>query len=566
MRVSDYQAFVNDSDQFKDRSRPERLDIALYGLAGEIGSIAAAIKKRLLGSKEASWQVTNDEIVEELGDAFWYCFQLAEILRPGHEVNILALDTQNRRSEIGADDDRARLIRGVLTPERSTQFLEAAQTFPSDASEITFDAYQELAFLTARTSEAMLVEVCLAVLWQLNAELLRQNLPPIERELNKKLPDRDMNDVLGEIIWHLSALASLYQLKLSDIVGRNASKIEGRRDRSQRTPLHDHSDKPAEQLPRKFEIAFVTLGNNHARLYYEGRRLGDPLTDNSYDDDGYRYHDVMHLANAAVLGWSPVLRKLLGKKRKSDPKIDEVEDGARAQIVEEAVIKAIHAEGMRLARLEAGEQPEQARLFPNRNDISFRFLRLIRTFVADLEAKDNLFWEWEDTIYVGHEMFHRLRQEGQGTITVDLNHQSLAFRPEVCIDINGSVAAFGSAVVSFAAAEADLRALLTKVERERTSFPDEESIRTHIARKCAILDALGFGDKPEPPHSSLDVTPLDMHRISVRGKGVVGQALRQRNIVRFRTTLARSSTALHCTALGMADTKDYLITHQAQLI
>lgn len=552
MRVSDYQQFVQESDQFRDRAPSERLDIALYGLAGEVGSVVAAIKKRLLGKKESNWQLTNEEIEEELGDAFWYCFQLAEILSADRTFNILTHDIDHLRAEIGAENARAQRIEGVLTPERSQKFLDAARHFPRDASDIEFDSYQALAFLTARTGNATLVEVCLAVLWQLNAELLRQKLPEIERELNRMLPDRAMNDVLGEVIWHLSALASIYSLRLSDILKRNIEKVGARR-RGTRTPLHDDGNKPAEQLPRQFEIAFVTLGDDRARMYYGGKRLGDPLTDNSYEDDGYRYHDVMHLANVAVLGWSPVLRKLLGKKRRSDPKIDEVEDGARAQIVEEAVIKAIHSEGIHLARLEQGEEAERARLFPDRNDISFRFLRLIRTFVSDLEAKDNLFWEWEEAIFAGHDMFHRLRTEGQGTITVDMDKQSLAFRPEVCIDINGSVAAFGSAVVPFSVTESELRAFLTRVETERAQFADIESLRVQIVRKRAILDALGFGDQTDALHSALDVTPLDAHRISVRGTSVVQRALRQRHIVRFRTTLARSGNAIHCTALGMAD-------------
>ncbi len=552
MLVSEYQRFVIESDQFEDRSHSDRLDIALYGLAGEVGSVVAAIKKRLLGKKESNWQLTNEEIEEELGDAFWYSFQLAEILSADRSVNILTHDIDHLRAEIGAENVRARRIEGVLTPERSQRFLDEARDFPRDAGEIEVDSYQVLAFLTARTGDATLVEVCLAVLWQLNAELLRQKLPEIERELNRTLPDRDMNDVVGEVIWHLSALASIYSLSLSDILKRNMEKVGARR-RGARTPLFDDGFKPAEQLPRQFEIAFVTLGDDRARMYYKGKRLGDPLTDNSYEDDGYRYHDVMHLANAAVLGWSPVLRKLLGKKRRSEPKVDEVEDGARAQIVEEAVIKAIHSEGLRLARLERDEDAEQARLFPDRNDISFRFLRLIRTFVSDLEARGNSFWEWEEAIFAGHEMFHRLRAEGQGTITVDMDKQSLVFRPEVCIDINGSVAAFGSAVVPYTSSEDELRALLTDVEKDRAEFADLESLRVQMVRKYAILDALGLGEQADALHSSLDVTPLDTHRISVRGTGVVERALRGRHIVRFRTTLARSGSAIHCTALGMAD-------------
>ena len=48
-----------------------------------------------------------------------------------------------------------------------------------------------------------------------------------------------------------------------------------------------------------------------------GEKIGDELTDNAYKDDGYRFHDVFHSAYVAILGWSPVIRKLLKRKRKS---------------------------------------------------------------------------------------------------------------------------------------------------------------------------------------------------------------------------------------------------------
>src|SRR2546425_1996035 len=51
------------------------------------------------------------------------------------------------------------------------------------------------------------------------------------------------------------------------------------------------------------------------------------IQDNAYDDDGYRFHDVFHFAHLAILGWSPVLRKLLKRKRRNDVLVDEVEDG-----------------------------------------------------------------------------------------------------------------------------------------------------------------------------------------------------------------------------------------------
>jgi hypothetical protein len=47
--------------------------------------------------------------------------------------------------------------------------------------------------------------------------------------------------------------------------------------------------------------------------------VGDPLTDNIADRDGYRFHDVFHFAHPAVLHWSPTFRALVKRKRKSDP-------------------------------------------------------------------------------------------------------------------------------------------------------------------------------------------------------------------------------------------------------
>ena len=36
------------------------------------------------------------------------------------------------------------------------------------------------------------------------------------------------------------------------------------------------------------------------RLAIDGSPIGDPLTDNRPDDDNYPFHDVFHLAHAAI--------------------------------------------------------------------------------------------------------------------------------------------------------------------------------------------------------------------------------------------------------------------------
>jgi hypothetical protein len=96
-----------------------------------------------------------------------------------------------------------------------------------------------------------------------------------------------------------------------------------------------------ERLPVEFIASFIDDGLT-VRLLVDGRAVGNPLTDARRERDGYRFHDAMHLAFAVKLGWSPVLRGMLGCKRRSDPETDECEDGGRACMIEESVCHLIH--------------------------------------------------------------------------------------------------------------------------------------------------------------------------------------------------------------------------------
>jgi NTP pyrophosphatase (non-canonical NTP hydrolase) len=542
MLVSTYDSFVQRTDQTVGKPIAERRDIALYGLAAEIGSVVAAVKKRLLASDaDKAWNVANDEIVKELGDVVWYCFSLARIANPSKPVNIFAHDVANLKQEIGADDARAERLRRELDPTKRTEFLKAAASFPKLTRNMCFEDYQAIAYLTARTRGRTLAEVCLAVLWQLGAQLLRCKLPDSEIELNDAVTDRLTNDLLGGVAWHVSALASLYGLSLGDIARENMEKVGQRYDRGEPTPLHDIGFPSTEQLPRRFKVGVVTVGRGRSRMYLEGRRLGDELTDNAYADDGYRFHDVMHLANAAKLGWSPVLRSLLGRKRKSDPKVDEVEDGARARIVEEAVIKAIHSEGLRLAGLRVpGSTEAEQRLFLNASEISNHFLDFIRSCATDLEVNKNRSWEWEAAIVEGYRIFHSLRQEGQGTITVDLDARTIEFRPEVEIPLSGRVAGLGSAHG------------VLEVSDEGTPPLGQDPARERVMKR-AILSALGGLDTDAGNLPDLSVTELGGGLVSVKASGAVEEAMWDRRVVAVRTTMTEEAGRLHCTALAMSD-------------
>jgi len=152
-------------------------------------------------------------------------------------------------------------------------------------------------------------------------------------------------------------------------------------------------------------------------MLYGTQALGDPLTDNSHVPDEYRYHDAFHLAHAAVLGWSPVIRKFLGRKRRSDTKVDEVEDGARALIVEELVTQFVF------------QHARKRDHFKNIDSIDFGLLQQVMSLVEDFEVKTCTAKQWQQAIYQGYGVFRDLTFHRGGAVTVDLDEQRLTFSP-----------------------------------------------------------------------------------------------------------------------------------------
>lgn len=540
MLVAEYDAFVRATDQFAEKSPEDRWDIAIYGLVGEIGSVLSAVKKKLLGAGAEISRLATNEIKEELGDVLWYSFSLAQI--NGKPTNILAQDIADLRMELSGKEEWAAKFREALSKEKRDVFLEAAENFPG-SEDITFDDYQNLAFLTARTDKKVLLEVCLAVLWQLGAQLLRRKLPGIELELNASVAEKPVERALGEIVWHVSALARLYDLSLDSVVEANKQKVAFRMTRGQPTPLHDEDvPRTDQQFPRKFEIAFLTVGKGHSRMYMSGRQIGDELTDNAYEDDGYRFHDALHVANAAILGWSPVLRSVLGRKRKYDA-IDEVQDGARATIVEEAIVKVTYSEGVRLA----GYPTELVQFFSRRSDISFRFLDLIHTFVVGLEVEKNKYWEWEDAIMEGHRVFYELNKEEQGTVSVDLDDRTIKFTPDVFVDLAGAVIGFGSVLI-------DVNDHTEPGENVAAEAATERA--RQAALKRAILQAVGHDQPSDELFGMVDLKILDPRRVSVKTRGSLRREIWGRKIISFRTMLSAVGNTISATALALSDVRD----------
>ena len=147
-----------------------------------------------------------------------------------------------------------------------------------------------------------------------------------------------------------------------------------------------------------------------------GNDVGNELTDNAYADDGYRFHDVLHLAHAVVLGWSPVLRKLLKHKRKTIAKLDEVEDGGRAQVVEEAVAAATYEYAARHGFLAVDR-------------VDWGLLRLVKRLTQNFEVKVRSEAEWEEAILLAFRVWRQVRQHDGGRVEGDLVARTLTFTP-----------------------------------------------------------------------------------------------------------------------------------------
>jgi len=232
---------------------------------------------------------------------------------------------------------------------------------------------------------------------------------------------------LGDILWYLSNVASKYRLRLSDIADQNLTKTRGRwldQTAGERTlwgsaRQFDATFPPNEQLPRQFVARFFQYRHaNRARIRVEvnGIVMGQELTDNAHREDGYRFHDVFHLACAAVLGWSPVTRRNLRCKRRSDPHIDEVEDGGRAIVTEEGISALVFAYASDHAALKG------------LHTLDYDILKAIKVMTAKFEVAVCSTSEWEKAIFEGYRVWDQVAAHEGGNVIVDLDQRSLQYQ------------------------------------------------------------------------------------------------------------------------------------------
>ncbi len=335
------------------KAKPDHLLLLAAGLVGEGGSLLAEAKKR---SRDGEAYVGyHERILEEFGDFLWYYVRLVSCSDP----RLLATlsDRQPKKHDSPS---------GVVS----------------------------LVHLSVSASQAVT---------EMMGGTFKANFH---------------GALVG--VWNaLCVAAATVGIALSDAAARNVLKIRSRWPEERLyTPLFDEDFPVSEQLPRQLEADFgeeFQGVRTSVTLSSKGVAVGDSLTDNIRDPDGYRFHDIFHLSYAVHLGWSPVLRSLLHRKRKSNPIVDEAEDGARAAIIEESVSAIVFG------------RAKSAGFFRGIEQLDYELLKTVQRLVAGFEVERVALWQWEVAILDGYRAFRKLRANGGGKVNVDVGGRELRY-------------------------------------------------------------------------------------------------------------------------------------------
>jgi hypothetical protein len=257
-----------------------------------------------------------------------------------------------------------------------------------------------------------------------------------------------MGTELGDVLWYTAAVATAFGLDLEEVARKNlkvtrdryaidlgAGSVEG---------LRIDDECPAtERFPRRLVFRFTERLEAGRRLtclnlieaepnlfpdgpfpgddgkprsgFRVGEQFGDCLTDNAHTEDGYRFHDAIHLGFLAVLGWSPIIRRLLLLRRRYRRDFDEHEDGARAAYAEEG-LSAI------LARL-----AQERNNFKTESHVDGDALQVFRLATTGLEVNALPAWLWKRAIVSGFSAMDQLIENGGGYLIPDLDQRTLRY-------------------------------------------------------------------------------------------------------------------------------------------
>lgn len=353
--LRDYMREIENTDTLPGHD----LQPVLLGLMGEVGSIMAVAKK--LRREPSAYPGYQQIFEEEYGDTLWYFATLCSRLGVGVDEILSETVNSNEFETVVAASDLA---------EGPISHISSSRVSPTLSK----------TFLELGKATSALLDVCSL--------------------------DKHTWDLLRAFSrCYLQSLQAA-QLTFSAVVSRNISKARGRflNPDVSTLPTFDSKFPDYERIPPHFEIKITQRKNGQGYLQWNSVFLGDPLTDNISDPDDYRFHDIFHFANAAILHWSPVFRALIKHKRKSDPKIDETQDGGRAIVIEEGLTAWIFS---RAKELEFFEDPAS---------ISFDMLKTVQQFAQGYEVEECPLKLWEKAILHGYEVFRQVRDNKGGIV------------------------------------------------------------------------------------------------------------------------------------------------------
>ena len=236
----------------------------------------------------------------------------------------------------------------------------------------------------------------------------------------------EVREELGDILWYAAALARHNGFSLDEIAHENLAKTRGLFLAPEYLPPQERFDEdaPADQrLPVRLTVTLVQTEETtsrgetlqRVRMFEGSQPVGDALDDNSEHNDEYRYHDVFHLAHMAILGWSPVIRRLLGRKRAELPTIDRVQDGGRAAAIEEGLTAYVFT------------MAAEHSYFTSLAHVPPSVLKTCMKMTAHLEVSARSSADWHACILAGYQVFHQVIEHGGGVVTADLANRTLRF-------------------------------------------------------------------------------------------------------------------------------------------
>ena len=134
-------------------------------------------------------------------------------------------------------------------------------------------------------------------------------------------------------------------------------------------------------------------------------------------------------------------------------------------------------------------------------------------------------------------------------MSVDLDARSISFRPEVFVDLSGTVTGFGNAVVDLNDHTVPGEDAAARTAAERAS---------QAAMKNAILQAVGYSQPNPELLTMIDLKILDTGRVSIKTHGLLRAQIWDRKIITFRTMLSQAGQTISGTALALSDPRDAL--------